>query len=188
MKSFRELSSTFARLCHLVDENLTDMQNDIKQLETELRNKANYLAGELDRFDQSYLSADLWATTWRTWTMLLSMSQESWNRNGTVSQYLLGIELSSRQLMFCCWQTRHLLSAISIGRFIYISLFTLPSSMKCGNGTTEQPFCLFPLFSLLKPTIKMRTIKPTLFSSVSLKRQKTQLCSVPSPDQLCNTR
>ncbi len=72
MKSFRELSSTFARLCHLVDENLTDMQNDIKQLETELRaldevatsakvlrNKANYLAGELDRFDQSYLSADL---------------------------------------------------------------------------------------------------------------------------------
>jgi len=68
----QELSSTFARLCHLVDENLTDMQNDIKQLETELRaldevatsakvlrNKANYLAGELDRFDQSYLSADL---------------------------------------------------------------------------------------------------------------------------------
>ena len=45
------------------------MQDDIKQLETELRdevatsakvlrNKANYLAGELDRFDQSYLSAD----------------------------------------------------------------------------------------------------------------------------------
>ena len=97
--------------------------------------------------------------------MLLSMSQESWIRNGTVSQNLLGIELSSRQLMFCCWQTRHLLSAISIGRFIYISLFTLPSSMKCGNGTTEQPFCLFPL---LKPTIKMRTIKPTIFSSVSL--------------------
>ena len=69
MKSFRELSSTFARLCHLVDENLTDMQDDIKQLETELRdevatsakvlrNKGNYLAGELDRFDQSYLSAD----------------------------------------------------------------------------------------------------------------------------------
>ena len=71
MKSFRELSSTFARLCHLVDENLTDMQDDIKQLETELRaldevatsakvlrNKSYYLAGELDRFDQSYLSAD----------------------------------------------------------------------------------------------------------------------------------
>ena len=109
MKSFRELSSTFARLCHLVDENLTDMQDDIKQLETELRaldevatsakvlrNKANYLAGELDRFDQSYLSADQWTVTWRTWSMLLSMSQESWNRNGTVSQNLLGIELSSR--------------------------------------------------------------------------------------------
>ena len=66
----RELSSTFARLCHLVDESLTDMQVDIKQLEAELRslddmaasakvlrNKANYIAGELDRFDKAYLTA-----------------------------------------------------------------------------------------------------------------------------------
>lgn len=68
---YRELSSTFARLCHLVDENLTDMQADIAQMEAELRsldqvasaakvlrNKANYLAGELDRFDKDYLTAD----------------------------------------------------------------------------------------------------------------------------------
>jgi len=67
----QELSSTFARLCHLVDENLTDMQADIAQMEAELRsldqvasaakvlrNKANYLAGELDRFDKDYLTAD----------------------------------------------------------------------------------------------------------------------------------
>ena len=67
----RELSSTFARLCHLVDGTMNDMQGDIKQLETELRsldevatsakvlrNKANYLVGELDRFDKSFLIPD----------------------------------------------------------------------------------------------------------------------------------
>jgi len=67
----QELSSTFARLCHLVDGTLTDMQVDIKQLECELRvldevatsakvrrNKANYLVGELDRFDRSYITKD----------------------------------------------------------------------------------------------------------------------------------
>nr|CAG4641468.1 EOG090X01A3 [Eurycercus lamellatus] len=67
----QELSSTFARLCHLVDGTMNDMQNEIKQLETELRsldevanaakvlsNKAKYLAGELDRFDQAYLTPD----------------------------------------------------------------------------------------------------------------------------------
>jgi len=67
----RELSSTFARLCHLVDGTMNDMQGDIKQLETELRsldevassakvlrNKANYLVGELDRFDKSFLTPD----------------------------------------------------------------------------------------------------------------------------------
>lgn len=54
-----------------MDENLTDMQADIAQMEAELRsldqvasaakvlrNKANYLAGELDRFDKDYLTAD----------------------------------------------------------------------------------------------------------------------------------
>jgi mitofusin len=50
---------------------MNDMQGDIKQLETELRsldevatsakvlrNKANYLVGELDRFDKSFLTPD----------------------------------------------------------------------------------------------------------------------------------
>lgn len=68
----QELSSTFARLCHLVDGTMNDMQNEIKQLESELRaldelaagakvlrNKANYLIGELDRFDKAYLSPEL---------------------------------------------------------------------------------------------------------------------------------
>lgn len=67
----QELSSTFARLCHLVDGTMNDMQGDIKQLETELRsldevanatkvlrNKANYLVGELDRFDKAFLTQD----------------------------------------------------------------------------------------------------------------------------------
>lgn len=48
---------------------MNEMQNEIKQLEVELRaleevatgakvlrNKANYLVGELDRFDNSYLT------------------------------------------------------------------------------------------------------------------------------------
>nr|CAG4640638.1 EOG090X01A3 [Eulimnadia texana] len=68
----QELSGTFARLCHLVDEHLTDMQSEIKQLESQvrnldevvtetkkLRNKANYLVGEMDRFDSAYLAADV---------------------------------------------------------------------------------------------------------------------------------
>jgi len=65
----RELSSTFARLCHLVDSSTAEMEQDMKQLECEiqsleeltsatklLRNKANYLANELDLFDSAYLS------------------------------------------------------------------------------------------------------------------------------------
>nr|CAG4635946.1 EOG090X01A3 [Eubosmina coregoni]SVE69640.1 EOG090X01A3 [Eubosmina coregoni] len=68
----QELSSTFARLCHLVDGTMNDMQTEIKQIESELRaldelaagtkvlrNKANYLIGELDRFDKAYLSPEL---------------------------------------------------------------------------------------------------------------------------------
>lgn len=71
MHIHRELSSTFARLCHLVDGTMNDMQGDIKQLESELRaldevatgakvlrNKANYLVGELDRFDKAFLTPD----------------------------------------------------------------------------------------------------------------------------------
>ncbi|BES91771.1 fzo-like conserved region [Nesidiocoris tenuis] len=64
----QELSSTFARLCHLVDESTTEMAQSMKELEKELksleaaansakvlRNKASYLAKELDMFDEVYL-------------------------------------------------------------------------------------------------------------------------------------
>lgn len=64
----QELSSTFARLCHLVDEATTEMGSDMKTLEKDLlrleeaansakvlRNKASYLAKELDMFDEVYL-------------------------------------------------------------------------------------------------------------------------------------
>lgn len=67
-KNFRELSSTFARLCQLVDEATTDMNEDLRSLEAELRaleeastsakvlrNKANYLTKELEMFDDAYL-------------------------------------------------------------------------------------------------------------------------------------
>lgn len=67
----QELSSTFARLCHLVDEVITDMQNDIGLLDQDsqkldessvaartLRNKADYLYSELETFTEQYLQYD----------------------------------------------------------------------------------------------------------------------------------
>lgn len=64
----QELSSTFARLCHLVDEATNDMDAEIKTLDKEikqleeaansakvLRNKANYITNELDMFDDAFL-------------------------------------------------------------------------------------------------------------------------------------
>ncbi|PSN36005.1 Transmembrane GTPase Marf [Blattella germanica] len=64
----QELSSTFARLCHLVDEATNDMDSEMKTLEKEirqleeaansakvLRNKANYITKELEMFDDAYL-------------------------------------------------------------------------------------------------------------------------------------
>ncbi|XP_044755838.1 transmembrane GTPase Marf [Coccinella septempunctata] len=64
----QELSGTFARLCHLVDEATGDMDTQLKKLEHEaatlenaasrakvLRNKANYLAHELELFEDAYL-------------------------------------------------------------------------------------------------------------------------------------
>lgn len=66
--SYRELSSTFARLCHLVDEATNDMDSEIKTLEKEvkqleeaansakvMRNKANYITKELEMFDDAFL-------------------------------------------------------------------------------------------------------------------------------------
>lgn len=67
----QELSSTFARLCHLVDEATDTMHRDVKQLEQRIReledsaarakvlkNKANYIAHELDLFEDAYLRSD----------------------------------------------------------------------------------------------------------------------------------
>jgi mitofusin len=64
----RELSSTFARLCHVVDKATNDMDTEIKTLEKEIRqleeaansarilgNKANYITKELEMFDEVYL-------------------------------------------------------------------------------------------------------------------------------------
>ncbi|KAJ8917827.1 hypothetical protein NQ315_010736 [Exocentrus adspersus] len=64
----QELSGTFARLCHLVDEATSEMDKELKDLEAEvaklenasgkakvLRNKANYLAHELELFEDAYL-------------------------------------------------------------------------------------------------------------------------------------
>ncbi|XP_033219058.1 transmembrane GTPase Marf [Belonocnema kinseyi] len=66
----QELSSTFARLCHLVDEATSEMDMDLKKIATTLRtleeaatsakvlrNKANYLTNELDLFDAAYLKS-----------------------------------------------------------------------------------------------------------------------------------
>lgn len=64
----QELSGTFARLCHLVDEATGTMDKQLKELEVHvnnlenaasrakvLRNKANYLIHELELFEDAYL-------------------------------------------------------------------------------------------------------------------------------------
>ncbi|XP_043488437.1 transmembrane GTPase Marf isoform X1 [Polistes fuscatus] len=66
----QELSGTFARLCQLVDETTTEMDAELKTIANTirileessskakvLRNKANYLANELDLFDVAYLKS-----------------------------------------------------------------------------------------------------------------------------------
>merc|ERR1719273_2947262 len=65
----QELSSTFARLCHLVDETTADLKEGIDRVDETLkhldeganrskvlRNQANFIANKLDLFDRSYLS------------------------------------------------------------------------------------------------------------------------------------
>lgn len=67
----QELSGTFARLCHVVDEASAEMVNQSSHLESEvrrleeaaagarvLRNKAGYLTHELDMFEEAYLKSD----------------------------------------------------------------------------------------------------------------------------------
>ncbi|OAD54754.1 Transmembrane GTPase Marf [Eufriesea mexicana] len=66
----QELSSTFARLCHLVDDATSEMDSELKNIASTvrileeatssakvLRNKANYLINELDLFDAAYLKS-----------------------------------------------------------------------------------------------------------------------------------
>lgn len=67
----QELSSTFARLCRLVDETTTDMQDGIDKIDGTLakleegagrskvlKNQANFIANKLELFDRTYLSAE----------------------------------------------------------------------------------------------------------------------------------
>ncbi|CAL1674718.1 unnamed protein product [Lasius platythorax] len=64
----QELSSTFARLCHLIDEATSEMDTELKTIAStlgilekaaskakHLRNEANFLINELDTFDAAYL-------------------------------------------------------------------------------------------------------------------------------------
>lgn len=66
--SHRELSSTFARLCRVVDNASTDMNDELKHIETNLhqlesnqkqlkmlKNKANYITNELEIFENNYI-------------------------------------------------------------------------------------------------------------------------------------
>lgn len=67
----RELSSTFARLCRVVDSASIDMNDELKHIETSLailesnqhqikllKNKANYITNELDIFEANYIKSN----------------------------------------------------------------------------------------------------------------------------------
>merc|ERR1719282_493781 len=67
----QELSSTFARLCHLVDESTAEMKEEAKSLEREvrqleeiaskakvLRNQASFLGNKLEMFESTYLQTE----------------------------------------------------------------------------------------------------------------------------------
>lgn len=68
---FRELSSTFARLCRVVDTASTDMNDELKTIESGLsilesnqkqikmlKNKANYITNELEIFENNYIKSN----------------------------------------------------------------------------------------------------------------------------------
>lgn len=68
LTAHRELSSTFARLCRVVDTASTDMNDELKHIETNLhqlesnqkqikmlKNKANYITNELEIFENNYI-------------------------------------------------------------------------------------------------------------------------------------
>merc|ERR1712002_396403 len=67
----QELSSTFARICHLVDESTAEMKDSAKQMERALRelediasrakvlrNQAAFLSNKLEMFESTYLQTD----------------------------------------------------------------------------------------------------------------------------------
>jgi len=67
----QELSSTFARLCHLVDESTSEMKDSAKQMEKSirelediagrakvLRNQATFLSNKLEMFETTYLATE----------------------------------------------------------------------------------------------------------------------------------
>lgn len=67
----QELSSTFARLCHLVDESTSEMREESKHMERRyreleeiaarskvLRNQASFLSNKLEMFETTYLASD----------------------------------------------------------------------------------------------------------------------------------
>lgn len=69
--NFRELSSTFARLCRVVDTASINMNDELKAIESSLvileaqqkqikllRNKANYIINELDIFENNYIKSN----------------------------------------------------------------------------------------------------------------------------------
>merc|ERR1711936_1541753 len=67
----QELSSTFARLCHMVDESTAEMKDSAKEMEKNyrelediagrakvLRNQAAFLSNKLEMFESTYLQTD----------------------------------------------------------------------------------------------------------------------------------
>jgi fzo-like conserved region len=67
----RELSSTFARLCRVVDNAQSDMGTELKEIENSLnileanqkqikllRNKASYITNKLDTFENNYIKSN----------------------------------------------------------------------------------------------------------------------------------
>lgn len=68
---FRELSSTFARLCRVVDNAQSDMNSELKEIENSLnhleanqrqikllRNKASFINNKLDTFENNYIKSN----------------------------------------------------------------------------------------------------------------------------------
>ena len=67
----QELSSTFARLCHLVDESTAEMKDNAKTMDRNikeleeiaakakvLRNQATFLGNKLEMFESTYLQTE----------------------------------------------------------------------------------------------------------------------------------